>query len=175
MTREPPRPTPSGLESATRPGISDLRIEQIDPTSDDARWCLDAYFAELAIRFSRGFDPAASLPAEKDDLRPPGGAFLVARLGDRPVACGAVKVIAPGTGTLKRMWVGGDARGYGIGRRMLLALEDAARRLGCSHLQLETNGALTEALQLYRSAGYVEVAPFNEETYADHWFEKQLA
>jgi hypothetical protein len=33
---------------------------------------------------------------------------------------------------------------------------------------------LTEAINLYRSAGYSEVAAFNDEPYADHWFEKRL-
>ena len=41
-------------------------------------------------------------------------------------------------------------------------------------LHLETNRALTEAIELYRTSGYVEVAPFNEEPYAHHWFEKRL-
>jgi hypothetical protein len=42
-------------------------------------------------------------------------------------------------------------------------------------LHLETNRALEEAIELYRGAGFVEAAPFNEEPYADHWFEKTLS
>jgi hypothetical protein len=57
---------------------------------------------------------------------------------------------------------------------MLAALEDEARRLGRTTMHLETNRRLVEAIQLYRSAGYVEVAPFNAEPYGDHWFEKRL-
>jgi GNAT superfamily N-acetyltransferase len=155
-----------------RPGE---RIEQIDPASREARDCVAAYVAELARRFERGFDPRASLPADEADFRPPNGAFLVARIDGRPVACGGVKVTAPGVGSVKRMWVAGDARGLGLGRRMLVAVEGAARWLGCTRLQLETNRALTEAIRLYRDAGYAEVAPFNDERYADHWFEKHLA
>jgi hypothetical protein len=41
-------------------------------------------------------------------------------------------------------------------------------------LRLETNRALGEAIALYRSAGYREVAAFNDETFADHWFEKRV-
>jgi ribosomal protein S18 acetylase RimI-like enzyme len=41
-------------------------------------------------------------------------------------------------------------------------------------VQLETNASLTEAIALYRSAGYEEIAPFDDEVYAHHWFEKRL-
>jgi DNA-binding MarR family transcriptional regulator/N-acetylglutamate synthase-like GNAT family acetyltransferase len=150
------------------------RIERVDPTSREARWCVAQYVAELADRFDAGFDPGRSLPADDADLRPPVGAFLVASVDGEPVACGAVKTIAPGVGSLKRMWVAGSVRGLGFGRRMLTALESRARELGLSTLRLETNRALVEAIRLYRSAGYVEVAPFNADPYADHWFEKQL-
>ena len=47
--------------------------------------------------------------------------------------------------------------------------------MGYGFARLETNKALPEAQQLYRSSGYVEVAPFNDERYAHHWFEKRLA
>ena len=132
------------------------------------------YFAELDRRFEQGFDPAASLPADDADLLPPRGAFLVASLDGEPVACGAVKRLAPRVGSLKRMWVAAGARGLGIGRRMLEALEREARRLGLTTLRLETNGALTEAIALYKSAGFREVAAFNDDPYAHHWFEKRL-
>jgi hypothetical protein len=42
-------------------------------------------------------------------------------------------------------------------------------------VRLDSNGALTEAIALYRSSGYVEVAPFNDDVYPDHWFEKRLS
>ena len=73
------------------------------------------------------------------------------------------------------MDVGAWLRGLGLGRRMLAALESQARALGLSTIRLETNGALAEAIRLYESSGYVEVAPFNAEPYAEHWFEKDLS
>ena len=72
------------------------------------------------------------------------------------------------------MWVSSDARGLGIGRRLLAELEARAREHGALSARLETNRSLTEAIRLYRSAGYVEVRPFNDEPYAHHWFEKRL-
>jgi GNAT superfamily N-acetyltransferase len=151
------------------------RIERVDPASDAARWCVAQYFAELAERFEEGFDPGQSIPADDAELRPPVGAFLVASVDGEPVACGAVKSISPGVGSLKRMWVASSVRGLGFGRRMLVALESQARELGLTTLRLETNRALAEAIHLYESSGYVEVAPFNTDPYADHWFEKYLS
>ena len=75
---------------------------------------------------------------------------------------------------LKRMWVSSTVRGLGVGRRMLRELEQQAAAHGVVTVHLETNRYLTEAIALYRSAGYHEVAAFNDEPYADHWFEKHL-
>lgn len=150
------------------------RIERVDPSSAAARWCLEQYFRELVERFEAGFDPARSIPASDDEMRPPLGAFLVATVDGESVACGAIRKTAPATGYIKRMWVSSSVRGLGIGRRMLAALEQAGAELGLTTIQLETNRALPEAIQLYRSAGYTEVPPFNDETYAHHWFEKRL-
>ena len=150
------------------------RIERVDPASSKARWCVEQYFAEINRRFEQGFDPALSIPADDDDFRPPLGAFLMAIADGESVACGAVKTIAPRVGYLKRMWVADSARGLGLGRSMLHALEEQARGLGMTTLRLETNRTLVEAISMYRRSGYTEVAPFNHEPYAHHWFEKQL-
>lgn len=72
------------------------------------------------------------------------------------------------------MWVAESARGMGLGRRILAALETSAVGNGATVLRLETNRSLTEAINLYRSAGFTEVPAFNSETYAHHWFEKEI-
>ncbi len=151
-----------------------VAIERVDPAGAAARRCVVQYFAELAARFEEGFDPGASLPADDADLVPPRGAFLVARIDGEPVACGAIKSIGRGMGSIKRMWVAESARGMGTGRRMLEALEAEARMLRLKTVRLETNRSLREAIRLYESAGYREVAAFNDDPYADHWFEKRL-
>jgi DNA-binding MarR family transcriptional regulator/N-acetylglutamate synthase-like GNAT family acetyltransferase len=155
--------------------VAGTRVERVDPASREARWCVAQYFAELARRFEHGFDPAQSLPADDADFRPPRGAFVVASADGEPLACGGVKTLSPGVGYLKRMWVADAVRGLGFGRRMLGALEEQSRALGFTVLRLETNRALTEAIEMYRRAGYAEVPPFNDEPYAHHWFEKRLA
>jgi len=82
-----------------------VRVERSHPDGAEARWCLGRYYAELDRRFEAGFAPEASLPAPAQDLLPPRGAFLVASVDGRAVGCGAVKVIGPGIGSIKRMWV----------------------------------------------------------------------
>jgi DNA-binding MarR family transcriptional regulator/GNAT superfamily N-acetyltransferase len=153
---------------------SAVEITVEPPDSPDALWCLAEYFKELAERFESGFDPTKSISANARELRPPVGIFAVARLAGQPIGCGALKIKDKKTGEIKRMWVQTDARGLGVGRRILGALEKKARRFSLRRLRLETNRALTEAQALYRNNGYVEVPPFDDEPYADHWFEKAL-
>jgi GNAT superfamily N-acetyltransferase len=153
---------------------SAVRVRIEDPTSPEARGCLEAYVAELGRRFEGGFDPHRSIPADAADLVEPRGVLLVAGLWGEPVGCGGLKLHGAQPAEIKRMWVSRAARGLGVGRRLLTELEQHAARRGVSTLRLETNGALTEAISLYRSAGYHEVAAFNDEVYADHWFEKHL-
>lgn len=151
-----------------------VEISDVDPASPDAQHCLRAYVAELGRRFEAGFDPALSISAELDELRPPAGLFLVATLRGEPVGCGALKLHGTEPAELKRMWVAESVRGLGVGRRLLGELEHHAAASGARVVRLETNETLTEAIGLYRSAGYREVAPFNDERYAHHWFEKRL-
>jgi GNAT superfamily N-acetyltransferase len=151
-----------------------VKIEPLDPALSMAQSCLDAYANELNQRFETGFETAKSLSATADDLRPPNGAFLVATLNGRFVGCGALKFNGDGPTEVKRMWVSPDVRGFGIGRRLLEALEHHARANGTRVLHLETNRVLVEAIGLYRSAGYQEIEAFNNERYAHHWFEKQF-
>jgi DNA-binding MarR family transcriptional regulator/GNAT superfamily N-acetyltransferase len=152
-----------------------VALDVLDPAHPHARHCQAAYVAELDRRFESGFDPGRSLPAEDDALRLPAGLLLVATLRGEPVGCGALKLHGPAPAELKRMWVAESVRGLGLGRRLLSALEEQAAAHGARVVRLETNGALREAVALYRASGYTEVAPFSDEPYAHHWFEKHLA
>jgi DNA-binding MarR family transcriptional regulator/RimJ/RimL family protein N-acetyltransferase len=153
---------------------SSVRIDQVAPASDDAEHCLSRYFAELAERFDVGFDPAQSLAPTLDGFEPPHGTFIVMHLNGKPVGCGGFKRDGPGVAYIKRMWIAPEARGLGLGRRLLQELEDRAGSLGYRTLRLETQKSLKEAQQLYRLSGYREVPRFNDELYAHHWFEKRL-
>jgi DNA-binding MarR family transcriptional regulator/GNAT superfamily N-acetyltransferase len=152
-----------------------MEITPVDPEHPDAQYCLAEYVAELNRRSDRGFDPSAGATALPHEVRPPAGQFFVAYLHGEPVGCGAVKHHEGAPAELKRMWIAPAARGLGLGRRLLETLEACAAAGGARVAHIETGAVLTEALALYRSAGWVEVPAFNDEPYADHWLEKALA
>jgi DNA-binding MarR family transcriptional regulator len=136
-----------------------------DPSSSDGRWCLEHYYAELDERFEEGFAaPGDETPA----------AFVVARLVGQPAGCGALKTLEPGIGEIARVWVDRPHRGLGLGPRLLAALEEQAVRLGLVRLRLDTNRALDEAQAMYRANGYAAIPRYNDNPYANHWFEKRL-
>jgi DNA-binding MarR family transcriptional regulator/GNAT superfamily N-acetyltransferase len=153
---------------------SAVQVSACDPRHPDARQAVRAYIGELSDRFDGGFDPGRSISAADDELSPPAGLFLIATLHCEPVGCGALKFHHDAPAEIKRMWVAPAVRGLGLGRRLLAELEARAAATGVHALRLETNRALGEAISLYRAAGYREVAPFNDEPYAHHWFEKIL-
>ena len=151
-----------------------VTIAPADPRLPPARYCIQGYYDELAERFDDGFDPAVTISATAAELTPPAGLLLLATLHDEPVGCGALKFHQDSPAEIKRMWVAPAARGLGLGRRLLTELEARALAAGATVVRLETNGTLTEAIAMYRSAGYREVPAFNAEPYAHHWFEKDL-
>lgn len=153
---------------------SAIEISIEPPTTAAAQYCLQSYFAELDTRFDTGFDPSISNPAEVDELTEPAGLLLVARLQGDPIGCGALKLHGTEPAEIKRMWVAGSARGMGLGKRILRELENHALDRGARAVRLETNQSLSEAINLYTSAGYTEVPAFNDEPFAHHWFEKRL-
>ncbi len=151
-----------------------VEITALDPEHLDARYCLAEYVAELNRRSERGFDPSVGATALPHEVRPPAGQFFVAYLHGEPVGCGAVKHHGDAPAELKRMWIAPSVRGLGLGRRLLETLEACARAGGARVAHIETSSVLTEALALYRSAGWVQVPAFNDEPFADHWLEKPL-
>jgi DNA-binding MarR family transcriptional regulator/GNAT superfamily N-acetyltransferase len=142
--------------------------------SADAVSCLEPYFAELSRRFDAGFDPGKGAAVGAEAMNPPRGWFFLARLDGRPVGCGALVRLSADAGEIKRMWTAPDARGLGVAKRLIAAIEAQAREAGIALLKLDTNRALKEAHALYRKLGFVEIARYNDNPYADHWFEKRL-
>jgi DNA-binding MarR family transcriptional regulator/GNAT superfamily N-acetyltransferase len=149
-------------------------IEAVDPRSADARMCIAAYLAELDARFPGGFDPTRSPSADPVELLPPSGYLLLARLDGEPLGCGAVKRLNNDVAEIKRMWVAPSSRGLGIAQRLLESLEARALELRCRTVRLDTNRSLTEARALYTRNGYQDIPAYNDNRYADQWFEKRL-
>ncbi|THF57907.1 bifunctional helix-turn-helix transcriptional regulator/GNAT family N-acetyltransferase [Ollibium composti] len=139
--------------------------------SADARRCLDAYIGELADRFEGGFEGGSFGTA---DMTPPVGWLLLARLDGEAIACGALKRLDATTGEIKRVWVSPTARGMGVAGRLMDRLEALAGEIGCRRVLLDTNRTLTEAKAMYLKRGYSEIGRYNDNPYADHWFEKRL-
>ena len=154
--------------------MGDVELRVVDPAAADAQRCLRAYEAELNERFDAGFDVGSALPLHADDMRDPAGCFVVAYRDGVPIGCGGLKLHGSDPAEIKRVWVDRSARGLGLARRLVTDLEDRARAAGAPAVQLDTNRTLTEAIALYRSIGYVEIEPFNDEPYAHHWFRKDL-
>lgn len=146
-----------------------ISLREVDPTDPVAQDAAGRYFAELDRRFPGGFDPG------EPDLA---GTFLLATSGGAPVAYGGVRPLpelAEETGEIKRMWVDDAWRGAGLGSRMLRELEALAVRLGHTRVVLDTNGTLTEAIEMYGRAGYARIDRYNDNPYAEAWFEKALS
>lgn len=151
-----------------------LEVSPEPAGSDLAMGLLSQYFEELGRRLPGGFDPGLALAVRDDQLVHPNGAFLVARIDGHAIGCGAARRLDALTAEIKHMWVAPAARGRGVGKTLLASLEDAARRLGCTTVRLDTSSYLPEAIALYRSSGYTEISPYNDNPYARHWFEKHL-
>ena len=142
-----------------------VRLREVEPTDPAAVDAAGRYFAELGRRFPDGFDPG-----EPDHA----GTFLLATSDGRPVAYGGVRALSAETGEIKRMWVHEDWRGAGLGSRMLRELEALAVRLGHRRVVLDTNGTLTEAIAMYGRSGYRPIERYNDNPYAEAFFEKDL-
>lgn len=135
------------------------------PTADEL---LGEYFTsrELGMPGYRTFRPDPAL------FVPPAGLFLVAEVDGAAIGCGGIRMLAPDRGEVKHLWVRPPARGTGLGRALLTELERRAADLGATEIVLDTNARLAAAQALYRSSGYVDVEPYNDNPNATHWFRK---
>lgn len=134
----------------------EISITPEDPRQPDVRRLIalsDAYMAAL-------YPAQSNHLATADALAAPNTVMLVARRNSEALGSIAFRIVAPGHAEMKRLFVRADARGHGLGRRLLEALEEAARRQGITRISLETGIHQPEAIGLYRSVGYQECPPF---------------
>ncbi len=144
-----------------------LSVERPDSPASVA--LQEAFFADIATRYP-GWDPGSSQPVEPSELP----VWLVAYRDEQPVGCGGLQKLDDETAEVRRIYLAEEARGHGIGRRLLDALEQHARDLGYARVRLTTGDGQPEALGLFRSAGYEEIAPFTDGAFTRHWMEKAL-
>lgn len=145
----------------------------------DARLLLREYYVEIVGRYwNRAARPdevdEAMREQPSDSLAPPHGVLLLARSDGALAGCAGVRLVAPATAELKRVYVRPGYRGTGGGAALLAAAESAARGLGAATIRLDTRHDLVEARRLYARHGYAETAPHNDDPYAEHWFAKSL-
>jgi len=124
-------------------------------------------------RNGAGVDIAAEIAAGPPlDLVPPNGAFLLARVDGEPAGIGGVRFLDTEIAEVKSMFVSPAHRGVGLGRQILAELDRIAAEHGCRAVRLDTSDYLTDAVGLYRAAGYREVPAYNDNPKADLWFER---
>jgi DNA-binding MarR family transcriptional regulator len=147
---------------------NEITIGPIDVMSHKSQNALAAYYAELAERF--GFNTADD---KGEQFTPPSGLFLLARHGSTVVGCAGL-ILYPEYAEIKRMWVHREYRGIGIASRLLDELEKTALLAKKHTVRLDTNDTLKQAQNLYALKGYREIEQYNENPFADHWYEKKL-
>jgi GNAT superfamily N-acetyltransferase len=146
-------------------------IQQEPLESPDSEALLRAFFYELVERYHQRPIDWAEVDQAMDDDRTEGlAAFLVARWDGAPAGCAGLRP----HGALTRMYIAPPYRRRGGGRILLREIEDLARGLGLQRLQIDTRDDLVEARTLYVAEGYVEVEAFNDDEFAEHWYEKRL-
>ena len=135
--------------------IQSFSISIEDPIGPAARQLIEALCAEMSARYGRPPSPFSLDEASTDK-----SVFLIARRGDEPVACGALRPLDADRAELKRMYVIPAARRQGFGRLIIAALERHARAFGYKSILLETGVGQPEAQHLYESCGYTRTPPF---------------
>ncbi len=157
--------------------MTDVVVVETRTDDADAVKLLNDYFEFRIAGFAVPGGYVVNLP---DPARfvSPDGVFLVARVGADAVGCGGIRRIDALDGLttfeVKHVWVAPAARGLGISRGLMDELERRAIGFGAQQLVLDTNTSLTAAQQLYRSSGYVEIEPYNDNPNATTWFAKRL-
>ena len=149
-----------------------MRVERLAGTDPVAVGLVAAMTAEMGELYEPGLPAGPS--ARPEELSPPGGGFVVLLDDERPVAGGGIKRLDGRACEIKRMYVVPDARGRGLGRALLDALEDLARDLGYALARLDTGARQPGAQRMYERAGYRPIADYNGNPYAAFWGEKAL-
>lgn len=163
-----------GFESEIRL-MTAFHFQELRTSAPAVLECVSAFFAELDETFPDGFDPGPPETWGLEKLDPPHGAFLVAfDAGRNAVGCVGVSLLSPEVAEVKRLWLHPDCRGKGLGRDLMLAIQDKAVSLGAKRLVLDTSRHLPGAVSFYRRAGWREIERYNDNPYAHHFFERAL-
>jgi GNAT superfamily N-acetyltransferase len=159
-----------GRSAPAKPMIPTLEVHRVEVDDPVARALLEGYFAELRRRFGE-YEPPTEEQLRDDAIS---GVILVAYDAGHPAGCASLRLIDNETAEVKRMFVAPEARGRGVGRALLLSLEEEARVRQCRRVVLDTAASLVEAARMYVREGYRAIERYNDNPYAARWFEKKL-
>ena len=151
-----------------------MEFRAMDAATPPASDLIEAMIRSLEPLYGRIDRPDAPSASPQDFSPETGGAFLVGFEDGRALCGGGLKRLEPGVVEIKRMYVLEEARGRGLARELLAALEDAARERGYTRVRLDTGPQQPHAETLYRSAGYREIADYNGTPMASFFGEKEL-
>jgi GNAT superfamily N-acetyltransferase len=153
--------------------VIEFREGRLD--SGDGAALADEYRAEMARMYDGLNVDGSHMPAGgAAELNPPHGAFLIGYEDGVPICCAGLKDLHDGACEIKRMFVVPAARGRGVARQLLTALEQKASAMGFEIVRLDTGEKQLDARHLYESAGYVEISNFNNNPVATFFGEKHL-
>jgi GNAT superfamily N-acetyltransferase len=152
---------------------SDVTFVRADASVPPGSDLLEAMIVELTPLYGRIDIPEAP-SAGPSDFSPPAGAFLLGFEDGQAICCGGIKRLPDGACEIKRMYVVPQARGRGVAKELLVALEDEARALGYTVARLDTGPEQPHAERMYREAGYADIGNFNANPFASYWGEKRL-
>jgi ribosomal protein S18 acetylase RimI-like enzyme len=144
------------------------------PADDDAHELLRDYFGMRTDTFPDGLGAYHTVFPDPAQFAPPGGVFLVVDDEFGAVGCGGVRMLAPDRAEIKHLYLRDRARGKGWGRELLAELEARAVGLGARQIVLDTNASLEAAQGLYRTAGYEDIPPYNDNPNANVYLRKFL-
>ncbi|MCU1571300.1 MAG: acetyltransferase, N-acetylglutamate synthase [Naasia sp.] len=155
-----------------------MRFVPAAADSSAAQRMLDEYFSSRELGFSGG--RYLVVPPDASRFVPPAGIFLLVQDdAGEAVGCGGVRRLEDAEEgpvfEVKHLWLRPETRGRGWGRALLAELEREAVRLGAATLVLDTNATLTAAGGLYRSSGFTDIPPYNDNPNATNWYRKALA
>jgi ribosomal protein S18 acetylase RimI-like enzyme len=153
--------------------MTSVRIEALDPTDPRSQAAINQFLNEMVEVVGADVLEIDVAQEARDDS---GRSFFVVALDDRDnvVGCGSLRQVGPKIGQIRRLWVNQVMRGRGIGRRLLSALEGAGAVAGFEFIRLEVYEALSQAILLFETSGYVHVEPFEESPPDLRAYQKQL-